>query len=159
MNEIGIWTGILNNKIGTFKFINVNIIEKFYNFLPPPPKTITKTENVEENIIIIDPNEINQYKKQQKLKLSKSLTFSSLFLSTTSLTSTNQCFKHSNNSNLNSINNNNNDNYTNFLQRKITESTLINEIFNSSKLKVFFFSFNFDNKNQMGFIFCYSQPL
>ena len=142
MNESGIWTGILNNKIGTFKFINVNIIEKFCNFLPPPPTiTITKTTNVEENIIIIDPNEINQYKKQQKLKLSKSLTFSSLFLSTTSLTSTNQCFKHSNNSNLNSINNNNNnnnDNYTNFLQRKITESTLINEIFNSSKLKVFF---------------------
>jgi hypothetical protein len=27
MNETGIWTGILNNKIGTFKFINVELIE------------------------------------------------------------------------------------------------------------------------------------
>ena len=31
MNESGIWTGILNNKLGTFKFINVNLLANYSN--------------------------------------------------------------------------------------------------------------------------------
>ena len=149
MNESGIWTGILNNKLGTFKFINVNIIETYRNFLSKSTTTLNNYQTkLDENISKL--NELNDYNKKsgeeitQKLtKLTKSSTFSSLlFQSTTSLASTpeltsknrNICCNHSN-SNINLINND----FVKIIESsKINNSTLINEILDKTKLKVSF---------------------
>ena len=121
MNESGIWTGLLNNKLGTFKFINVNIIEKYSNFIHTSTKTLNNSLSIFE--------EDNNLNEKQKLK---SLTLSSLFPSSNSLTSIKNRIQHSN-SNLNNIINipvNNNDNYSKLIEgSKITDSSLINEIF------------------------------
>ena len=117
MNESGIWTGLLNNKLGTFKFINVNIIEKYSNFI----NTSTKTLN--NCLSIFDDSDQNE---PQNLK---SLTLSSLFPSSNSLTSINTR-KHSISNNIINIPINNNDNYTKLIEgSKISDSSLINEIF------------------------------
>ena len=136
MNESGIWTGLLNNKLGTFKFINVNIIEKYSNFIHTSTKTLNNSLSIFE--------EDNNLNEKQKLK---SLTLSSLFPSSNSLTSIKNRIQHSN-SNLNNIINipiNNNDNYSKLIEgSKITDSSLINEILNRTKLKVtkkFYFFF------------------
>ena len=49
MNESGIWTGLLNNKLGTFKFINVNIIENlFRNCIHASTKALNLSLKFEE---------------------------------------------------------------------------------------------------------------
>jgi hypothetical protein len=124
MNESGIWTGLLNNKLGTFKFINVNIIEKYSNFINTSTKTLNKCLSIFED---------NDQNEPQNLK---SLTLSSLFPSSNSLTSINTQ-KHSISNNIINIPINNNDNYSKLIEgSKISNSSLINEILNRTKLKV-----------------------
>jgi hypothetical protein len=134
MNESGIWTGLLNNKLGTFKFINVNIIEKYSNFINTSTKTLNKCLSIFED---------NDQNEPQNLK---SLTLSSLFPSSNSLTSINTR-KHSISNNIINIPINNNDNYSKLIEgSKISNSSLINEILNRTKLKVkktFLIYFNF----------------
>ena len=141
MNESGIWTGLLNNKLGTFKFINVNIIENlFRNCIHASTKALNLSLKFEEAGL----NNSSNLVEQKKLKLSKSLTLSSLFPSTTSLKSTgfnnrnnNNSYLKNSSSNLLNTTNNNDSNYIKLIESsKITDSSLINEILNRTKLKV-----------------------
>lgn len=76
MNETGIWTGILNKKIGTFKFIHVDIIE-----------TIKSHKNSTRSILKLAKKSINNL-IESNLKLNKP------FLITTTTTKTrNKLFK------------------------------------------------------------------
>jgi len=97
MNESGIWTGILNSKMGTFKFINVDLIGN--NHSTPMPNANANASPLSANTVVhlqknqnvnlmrtgnaeTKPSRLLQQQQQQhqpRFGMPKSTTYCSLF--------------------------------------------------------------------------------
>ncbi len=75
MNETGIWTGLLNRKLGTFKFIYVSVLEIFESSSKHSSSRKSSLQNLNTSVLSTASSSSSSYTRTSALRLNKSKSY------------------------------------------------------------------------------------